>query len=82
MLHVRTIEAPEYWASALVNGDFSGLTAGEAQQVQVWRKRELPDDASICGCADEGRFTWSYRLYGGDADGGSVIEYQYLTSQE
>lgn len=79
MLQLHTIEAPEHWASALVNGDFSGLTTAEAMQVQAWRERELPADASICGCADEARFTWHYRLFGGDADGGSVLEYQYLT---
>lgn len=76
-IRVRTITAPSLWASALVNGDFSGLNAAEAEQLEAWRAKELGPQESIVSTADdsEPRFTWSYRLYGGGFDGGEVIDY-------
>lgn len=77
-LSAHTFEAPEFWASYLLNGDSSGLSDTDLKQVESYLEAELPEGASIVSCADEGRFTWSYRLYGGDANGGSVLEYTYL----
>ena len=77
---VDTVTAPAFWASALVNDDYSGLTEEEAAAVKAWLANIAPAyvvdiarDAE--GDADEPRFTWHYRLHGGDAEGGDVLDY-------
>jgi hypothetical protein len=78
---IRTITGPAYWASALVNGDYSGLTAEETVACNKWLARELQRGESIVSTVDgaEPRFTWSFRLYGGDAEGGDVLDYVALS---
>lgn len=75
---IRKIIAPAAWASALVNGDYSGLKPDEATRVRNWLDHELGPHERIIGCEDESRFTWSFRFHGGDADGGDVLEYTTL----
>jgi hypothetical protein len=72
---VRTLTGPVYWASALVNGDQSSLTADEVTRMNAWLERELQPGESIVSTHAEPRFTWSFRLYGGECDGGEVIDY-------
>lgn len=78
----RTITAPAAWASALVNGDFSGLDADESTACSRWKQRELSIGESVVSAVDdaEPRFTKSFRLYGGDAEGGDVIDYVVLSA--
>lgn len=73
---------PAFLASAFVNGDVSGLTDAEAADFEAkraalasegWQIVDVKRDAE--GNAEESRFTWSYRLYGGDAEGGDVIDF-------
>lgn len=84
-IEVMTITAPAYWASALVNGDYSGLGEQEAAWCREWQQNNAPwyvvdvarDDA---GEAVEPYFTWSYALHAcGCCDdnvrGGDVLEY-------
>jgi hypothetical protein len=73
-----TFEAPAHWAPYLINGDASGLDDGESDRIAAYLAQELPAGAHVVSCADESRFTWSYRLFGGDAEGGSVLEFTYL----
>lgn len=80
-LNAKTFEAPEHWACALINGDFSGMTENEIGHMHCYLENELPADYAIVSCADESRFTWSYRLYGGEANGGHVLQYTYLTNE-
>lgn len=68
--------APAEWASALVNGDYSGLDAAETAACREWLAGIAP--ARVVGAAGEPRFTWHFRLYGGTADGGDVLDYQTL----
>jgi hypothetical protein len=35
MIEVDTVTLPAYWASALINGDFSGLESNEAERCQA-----------------------------------------------
>lgn len=39
MITVETAIAPSYWASYLINGDTSGLEAGEKEIADSWIKR-------------------------------------------
>lgn len=44
-----TFEAPAYWASYLINGDYSGLEPAERQAADAFlRREELPAPVS-CG---------------------------------
>jgi hypothetical protein len=87
-VRVETITGPAYWASALVNGDWSGLNETERDQLRDWLAREgldridraqvvdvVRDDS---GEAQEPRFTWAFDLYAPEcigARGGDVLDY-------
>ena len=77
---VETVTLPEAWASALINGDISGLDDREIDALDSWDRAnpgvhivDVARDAD--GEGAEPRFTWSYDLYGGSARGGSVLDY-------
>ena len=71
-----TYTAPAAWASALVNGDYSGLDDADTLACRAWQESILP--AEVVGTKGEPRFTWRYRLYGGLYDSGDVLDYQTL----
>lgn len=76
-----TITLPAHWASYLVNGDASGLDAGEVAEIDEYLASELEPGWSVVDVNRDGegdfspRFTWSFSLYGGNASGGDVLEY-------
>jgi len=77
-----TVTAPAYWASALVNGDDSGLDDKERAALEAWRSREgFPNVVDVArdddGEAFDARFTWHYDLYSPESGyrGGEVIDY-------
>ncbi len=81
-IEVDTVTLPAYYASAFINGDYSGLDDHEESLVQGlvdglaqdgWEIIDVVRDDD--GNGQEPRFTWSYRLYGGDASGGEVFDY-------
>lgn len=81
-IEVDTVTLPAAWACALVNGDETGLTEGEAAHMRTalrvkleggWRVVDVVRDDE--GDGVEARFTWHYRLHGGDAEGGDVLDY-------
>lgn len=81
------ITLPAYWASALVNNDYSGLDNQNPDEGQRCRKvvADLAKDGwSIVSDVDgsEPRFTWHYQLYdpGADCSGGDVLDYVILRS--
>lgn len=77
--HVSTITLPSHWACYLINGDASGLDDGEAERIAAHLNAELPSDAAIVAVIEDSeRFTWSFRLYGGDASGGDVADFTVL----
>ncbi len=86
-IETDTVTLPVYWASALVNGDYSGLEDDDAEHCRL-TERELADDGwEIVDVArdDEGeaqelRFTWHYRLYDryASCQGGEVVDYVIL----
>jgi hypothetical protein len=85
MITVRTLTGPVYWASALINGDYSGLSTEEAARCDAWLKSELEPGESIVSTTPddaEGRFTWSFDLHGGECAGGEVIDYTVLNTKD
>jgi len=81
-IEVDTVTLPAYYASAFVNGDYSGLDDREESLVNKLVADLAKDGFEIVDVARdedgegfEPRFTWSYRLYGGDANGGEVLDY-------
>ncbi len=44
-----TFILPSYWASALINGDYSGLDETETQQVKDWEKTNSEYYVVECG---------------------------------
>lgn len=79
-----TTTLPAYWASALINGDFSGLDDDEAARCRAAIGQLAADGWRIVDTArdedSEQRFTWHYQLYdpGADCSGGEVLGYVIL----
>jgi hypothetical protein len=87
MTQTRIITAPAAWASALVNGDQSGLSTAESAALAAWRRQEgAPNVVDVArdpdtGEALEARFTPFYGLYAGPLcpyQGGDVLDYVVL----
>jgi hypothetical protein len=81
-IEVDTITAPDFWASALINDDRTGMTDEEEAAMDAYLAPLEAEGWYVVdvvrnddGEADEARFTWSYRLYGGTANGGDVVDY-------
>jgi hypothetical protein len=75
-MRVRTIIAPAHWASALVNGDQSGMTTDEVIAMNAWRERELEPGESVVGTNGD-EFYSSHTIIGpAEYFAGTVIEYQ------
>ena len=77
MIEVEIFTGPSFLASALVNGDASGLeTDRDFLMLDSFTEMLADDGWSVVSVdQDTERFTWCYRLYGGNADGGSVVDY-------
>lgn len=45
-IHNETVTLPAYWASALINGDYSGLFGKEHKAVETW----ITDNPQYAGC--------------------------------
>jgi hypothetical protein len=73
-IEVDTITAPFRWASYLINGDDSGLDDAEAAACVDWRRSMAPWYV-VADVEGTERFTWAYRLYGGDTAAGFVVDY-------
>lgn len=81
-IETDTVTLPAYWASAIVNGDYSSFTlhddGGDAETAACDSALEaLADDGwrVVSTVEDSERFTWSFDLYGGTASGGDVCDY-------
>jgi hypothetical protein len=81
-METSIVTLPAYWASALINGDTSGMDDSEIADMEReleglsnegWNVVDVArgDDGEV----DEPRFTWSFGLYGGNASGGDVLDY-------
>jgi hypothetical protein len=79
-IEVSEVTGPAFMASALVNGDTSGLNADDlaaynafVEGLRDWRVVDVARDKE--GNGIDPRFTWLFRMYGGNAEGGDVIGY-------
>jgi hypothetical protein len=71
-----TITLPAFWASALVNGDTSGMNYEDLANMEAWLDKALAGGWYVVSdVEDSERFTWHYQLYGGTAKGGTVLDY-------
>lgn len=81
-----TITLPVYWASALINGDFSGITeACEANAIkEVQANLRAQGWTAVSTVEDSERFTWSYQLYDPSAEcvGGTVLDYVIIRADQ
>jgi hypothetical protein len=80
MIDVTLATAPAYWASALVDGNYSSLAPTERAACDAWMRAQgewyvVDVDRDAAGEARDPRWTRYYALYGGTADGGDVLEY-------
>jgi hypothetical protein len=48
---------PAHWASALINGDTSGMEDAEEREMDAWLAHEKP--GWCVGCTEEAEFCWS-----------------------
>lgn len=65
---------PEYWASYLINGDFSGLADGKKEEIDKYL-------SGIKGnCVDCSEESWYSRTNDANNIGGNVLEYVFLES--
>lgn len=81
-METDTVTGPACWASALINGDDSSFSldedggAAEIAALDAWASRLAADGWSVVSVVEGSeRFTWSYRLHGGMAEGGEVCDY-------
>lgn len=78
-LQVDTVTGPSHWASALINGDHSGMDSKEMSAMKAWNEKHGGSVVSIAdgedGNPQEPRFTRHYSLHGGTAEGGDVVDY-------
>ncbi len=79
-MNTETYILPEYWASALINADYSGLEDSEIQEIEEFEtNNRQPGCAFYCvGCSEESYFKWS-----NDATnlGCNVLDYTFDVSQ-
>lgn len=75
MIETDTIAAPACWASALINGDESGLEQEDIDAMNNWLTDLISDGWRVCDTIGEPFFSWNYSLYGGTALGGDLLGY-------
>ena len=74
MAKFHKVDMPDFWASYLINGDASGLEPGDQEHIDAYLdQQEIAEVVDVE--EDSERFTWSYDLYGGTAQGGTVATY-------
>lgn len=77
-IETTEITLPSYWASALINGDDSGMEPHEILAMDAYLERVLDGGWYVVSyIEDSERFTNRYDLYQGDSSirGGTVMDY-------
>ena len=63
-IYTFTLWLPEFWASALINGDFSGLNDDDEKALRRWIKHHPPQFSNPTDVSDMREFRKNH-----DADG-------------
>lgn len=71
------INAPSHWASALINGDESGMEEGEIAELAAWLKAEDLTEAEAVDCGDESSFGRFYFHVQNRELGCDLVEYTF-----
>ncbi len=78
-MKTETYILPAYWASALINGDYSGLEDTEIKEIETFEAQNREDNCCFycIDCSEEQYFKWR-----NDATnlGGDVLEYTFDVS--
>lgn len=74
---LTTYTLPVYWATALVNDDWSGMSDDDERECREWLARTQP--GYCVGVSEETWFAWR-----NDATtlGGDVAEYSFIPSED
>lgn len=70
---IDIVTAPAHWACYLINGDCSDMSDAEMDAADA---RFLGVD--VVDVCDEPYFSWNFRIFGGDAEGGDVADYTVI----
>ena len=74
-MKTMTFILPSHWASALINGDFSGLSGTETECLYAWLRIEQP---GIClWCEDEPFFIRCHDAYGVVPQAALCVKYTF-----
>jgi len=71
--HTVKIDAPAYWASALINNDWSGLEPGEQAQARQWLADEGIGRPVSCSAEFIGRWNGQYC---------QLVSYEFLVDED
>lgn len=72
-IEVETIPGPAHLASALINGDTSGLD--ESGELDLEHFLKYVEGYAIVSVEGDEYFSWSFDLHGGRAKGGMLVDY-------
>ena len=75
------IDAPAYWASALINGDESGMEESEVSEMEAWLKAEDLTEADCVDCGEESGFGQFYFRVQGRNLGCDLVGYTFHKPQ-
>ena len=84
-MRVKQVTGPAAFASALINGDQSGLSTDDVIALNKWLNYYLEPGDSVVSTSDdepEPYFSWSYWLYDERYRGGDLLRYVVLNPQQ
>lgn len=75
-MNIETYKLPAYWASALINGDYSGLNDAEEKQINNWLDSHKKEGCRMwcLDCGEESEFS-TFKGMGCD-----LLEYNFDVS--
>jgi hypothetical protein len=74
---VMTLTAPSHWASAIVNGDYSGLEPLDVKHLNTWLALQGLSFADCLSCEDAD-FMWKHDAAGVTGTGADCQTYTFL----
>jgi len=77
MIYTDIVEAPDYWAPYLINGDATGYSDDELVDIEYWIKNNINCGWAIVSCQGEPEFKFKayYSITQDRMLGANVVEY-------